>query len=559
MKIFCKNTLILCVFLAMLLFGGFSVAAAETNDGGVQTNTIEKNTHVNDGYSDAQNYYFINKTYTSYWEVFGAYATLGDAIQNSSNGYTYTAADDDPTQVGAKALAVIMMGGDPYNYNGKNLIQAVVDVGDNAAYAIPVFNFLALQAAGYDFGNHTALEADLVEYCCTQLTEMPLGPDIGGWALVALSRYMDDPAYQSEINTALISFRGEVESKMSGGSMGSTGLSTGCVVTGFTALTAAGVDGYDVTADLPWVSENPLLQMWNCYEDKNHEISDFYNNQLYMEFSDLYNVLYTTDGQPGWIACGVTKEKLADKKAEANGLLANASLYTSGSIDRLQAAYDAVDGLTETELNEPIPAWGEEYYALYHAVQNCKTKGNAALMTDLDHGQWYYDMVKSVVGEGLMNGTSGTTFAPNDKLTRAMIVQILYNMEGRPAYTIDNPFSDVADTAWYAAAVIWANEKGIAKGTGGTTFTPNQAVTREQMAAFICRYAEVMGVPLTKGNVAAFADDNEIASYAKDPVYTLVNEGIINGMGDGRFAPRATATRAQVAKIICYLMPKMGA
>lgn len=320
-----------------------------------------------------------------------------------------------------------------------------------------------------------------------------------------------------------------------------------------------GVDGYDVTTDEPWVLETPLNQMWDCYEDKDNEISDFYNNQLFMEFSDLNNVLYE-EGQPGWIACGVTKAKLDTLKVEANSLLANDSSYTSGSVARLQTAYNAVDSLTETELTETIPTWGEEYYALYHAVQNCKAKGNAALMTDLDHGQWYYEMVNGVVEEGLMNGTSGTTFAPNDKLTRAMMVQILYNIEGRPAYTIDNPFSDVADTAWYAAAVIWAKEKGIANGTGdGTTFTPNQSVTREQMAAFICRYAEVMGIPLTKGNVSAFADDNEIASYAKDFVYTLVNEEIINGVGGNKFAPKATATRAQVAKMIYYLMPKMGA
>jgi hypothetical protein len=556
MKHFYKSTIMLGVLFTLLLIGGFSVSAAETDDGGAQTSAIEKNEYVEDGYNAAKSYYFANKTFTSYWAVFGAYATLGDAIQNSANKYTYTAVDSDPNQLGADALAVIMMGGDPYNYNGKNLVQKVVDKGASGGFSVPVFNFLALQAAGYDFDSNSALEEDLVEYCCDQLTELTLGPDIGGWALVALSRYLDGADYQSQINAAITTFENEVSEQMSGESMGSDGLSTGCVVTGFTALTAAGVDGYDVTTDATWVAHDPLRLMWSCYEED--EVSDFYDHQYYMEFSDLNNVLYE-EGRPGWIACGVSRDRLNDLIIDANALLAQASQYTSGSIDRLEAAMDAVDDLTETELSETIPTWGEAYYALYHAVQNCKAKGNAALMTDLDHGQWYDEMVSGVVSEGLMNGTSDTTFAPNAKLTRAMMVQILYNMSGQPAYTIDNPFSDVSDTAWYAAAIIWANENEIANGIDSNTFKPNQSVTREQMAAFICRYANVMGITLQAGSAPPFNDDADIASYAKTNVYTLVNEGIISGMGGNTFAPRETATRAQVAKIIYYLMPKMEA
>ena len=554
MKHFGKYTLILALCLAVLLLCSLPAAAAVTADSTVGT-SAEINTYLDKGYKAANAYYSLDshKTLTSYWSVFGAYARLGEAIQNGE--YTYSATESDPNQLGANALAVIMMGDNPYHYKGKNLIQGIAAMGDTGAFSVPVFNFLALQAAGY---NLTAdQEEALVNKCCEKLTDLSQGPDIGGWALVALSRYLDDPAYQSGINTALTTYQAEVAKNMAGASMGSAGLSTGCVVTGFTALTAVGIDGYDVTTDLPWatMSNPPLKLMWDCYD--NGEVSSFYDHQYFMEFSDLYNVLYK-GGQPGWIACGVTRGQLETLTNEANALLANAARYTSGSVERLEKALAAVNGLTEADLKEKIPAWGETYYNLEHAVKTCRAKGNAALMTDLDHAQWYYPMVSGVVAEGLMNGTNAasTIFEPEANLTRSMMVQILYNMAGQPAYTINNPFTDVASSKWYAAAIIWAYENGVAKGTSATTFAPEQSVTREQMAAFICRYGEKMGIPLKKGNAAPFADDNAISPYAKDSVYILVNEGIINGMGNNYFKPVVTATRAQVAKIVYGLMLK---
>ncbi len=555
MKHFGKYTLILAVCLTVLIFCSLPVAAAVAADGTVGT-SAKINTYLKDGYSAADYYYSSgsHKTLTSYWSVFGAYARLGEEIQNGE--YTYNATESDPNQLGANALAVIMMGDDPYHYKGKNLIQEIAAMGSDGAFSIPVFNFLALQAAGYDLT--VAQEKALVSKCCEKLTDLSQGPDIGGWALVALSRYLDDPAYQSRINTALTTYQTEVAKNMAGASMGSAGLSTGCVVTGFTALTAVGIDGYDVTTDAPWATMTtpPLELMWDCL--KKGEVSSFYDHQYYMEFSDLYKVLYE-DGQPAWIACGVTRGQLETLTNEANALLANAARYTSGSVSRLQTALNTVNGLTETQLSKKIPTWGAAYYALYHAVETCREKGNAALMTDLDHSQWYYEMVSGVVAEGLMNGTNAasTIFEPNAKLTREMMVQILYNMAGQPAYTIKNPFSDVPSTRWSAAAIIWAYENEVAKGTGTASFTPGQPVTREQMAAFICRYAEKMGISLTKGSAAPFADDNAISPYAKDYVYILVNEGIVNGMGGNYFKPAETATRAQVAKIIYGLMSKM--
>ncbi|HMM06143.1 MAG TPA: S-layer homology domain-containing protein [Clostridiales bacterium] len=549
-----KHTLFLAVCLTVLLFCSLPAAAAVTADSTVGTST-EINTYLDQGYKAANAYYSLDshKTLTSYWSVFGAYARLGEAIQNGN--YTYNATESDPSQLGANALAVIMMGDDPYHYKGKNLIQGVAAMGDTGAFSVPVFNFLALQAAGYDLT--AAQEEALVNKCCEKLTDLSQGPDIGGWALVALSRYLDDPTYQSRINTALTTYQTEVAKNMAGASMGSAGLSTGCVVTGFTALTAMGVDGYDVTADAPWATMTtpPLKLMWECF--KSSEVSSFYDHQYYMEFSDLYKVLYK-GSQPCWIACGVTRGQLETLTSEANALLADKARYTRGSIDRLEKALAAVNGLTETALSEEIPTWGASYYALCRAVETCREKGNAALMTDLDASAWYYEKVSGVVAEGLMNGTNaaGTVFEPNAKLTRGMMVQILYNMAGQPAYTGNNPFSDVSSTKWYASAIIWAYENGVAKGTGTASFTPDQSVTREQMAAFICRYAETMGISLTKGNATPFTDDNAISTYAKDSVYTLVNEGIIDGMGNNYFKPAETATRAQVAKIIYGLMSK---
>ena len=169
---------------------------------------------------------------------------------------------------------------------------------------------------------------------------------------------------------------------------------------------------------------------------------------------------------------------------------------------------------------------------------------------DVRPGDWCYDAVRYVFEAGLMNGTAADTFTPNASTTRGQIVAILYRLEGSPAMGA-NRFSDVAPGAYYAAAVSWASAGGIVNGYGDGTFRPNNLITREQLAAFLYRYASQKGRDVS-GRTAlnAFADAGQVASYAVEPLSWAVSAGLVNGVSADTLSPRGNASRAQVAVIL---------
>ena len=171
---------------------------------------------------------------------------------------------------------------------------------------------------------------------------------------------------------------------------------------------------------------------------------------------------------------------------------------------------------------------------------------------DVKDGSWYYDYVKTVTEAGLMNG-QGSGFGPDGKLTRAMMVTILYRMSGSPEVTGENPFTDVPAGTWYSDAVLWAYDKGIVKGTSETTFAPTADITRQDMATIIARYAAAFQIELKAADGSTFSDDSAIAGYAKDAVYSMKASGILSGKGNDRFDPQGTTTRAETAKVIALL------
>ncbi len=171
---------------------------------------------------------------------------------------------------------------------------------------------------------------------------------------------------------------------------------------------------------------------------------------------------------------------------------------------------------------------------------------------DVKDGSWYYDYVKTVTEAGLMNG-QGSGFGPDGKLTRAMMVTILYRMSGSPAVTGENPFTDVPAGTWYSDAVLWAYDKGVVKGTSETTFAPTADITRQDMATIIARYAAAFQIELKAADGTTFSDDSAIAGYAKDAVYSMKASGILSGKGNDRFDPQGTTTRAETAKVIALL------
>lgn len=178
--------------------------------------------------------------------------------------------------------------------------------------------------------------------------------------------------------------------------------------------------------------------------------------------------------------------------------------------------------------------------------------------TDVKIGNWFYDAVKYAYAQGLMTGTSATTFAPNGTMNRAMIVTVLYRLEKSPAVTGASKFTDVPAGQWYSDAVAWAAANKIVNGYDETTFGPMNAVTREQMAAILFRYEQVKGLEnvTLEENLNRFPDQNKISAYAIPALQWAVGQKIINGNADGTLDPTGTATRAQVAQIFTNLLNK---
>lgn len=178
--------------------------------------------------------------------------------------------------------------------------------------------------------------------------------------------------------------------------------------------------------------------------------------------------------------------------------------------------------------------------------------------TDVKSGNWFYDAVKYAYAQGLMTGTSATTFAPNGTMNRAMIVTVLYRLEKSPAVTGASKFTDVPAGQWYSDAVAWAAANKIVNGYDETTFGPMNAVTREQMAAILFRYEQVKGLEnvTLEENLNRFPDQNKISAYAIPALQWAVGQKIINGNANGTLDPTGTATRAQVAQIFTNLLNK---
>ena len=169
--------------------------------------------------------------------------------------------------------------------------------------------------------------------------------------------------------------------------------------------------------------------------------------------------------------------------------------------------------------------------------------------TDVTEANWYYDEVYYVWANGLMQGTSATTFGPNVDTTRAMVVTILWRLEGEPASGYDMDYSDVAGGAWYADAVRWATEHGIVNGSEGQ-FYPGGTVTREQLAAMLYRYAQYKGYDLTAGgDLSGFADAGAVSGWAETSLAWAVGQRLIQGSAN-QIDPTGSAIRAQVAAIL---------
>ena len=170
---------------------------------------------------------------------------------------------------------------------------------------------------------------------------------------------------------------------------------------------------------------------------------------------------------------------------------------------------------------------------------------------DVKPGDWFYEYVAYVYNNGIMDGVDSGVFSPNTATTRGMVVTVLYRLYGEPAVSGGSSFTDVAPGAYYADAVAWASNAGIVNGTSATTFSPNDLVTREQFAAMLYRYMQYTGADTSaRASLSGFADAGRVSSYAADALAWAVAEGVLNGRSATEITPQGNCTRAEVAAMI---------
>lgn len=170
---------------------------------------------------------------------------------------------------------------------------------------------------------------------------------------------------------------------------------------------------------------------------------------------------------------------------------------------------------------------------------------------DVPQSHWAHEAVTYVYDNDLMNGTDGSLFSPESTTTRAQVVTVLYRLAGQPAADWENPFWDVPASAWFHDAVTWAWENDITGGVSSTHFGAGNAVTREQLAAFLYRYAQDQGYDTSaRADLSGYSDAGLVSSYATEALSWANATGLITGTTATTLSPKGSATRAQVATIL---------
>ena len=227
---------------------------------------------------------------------------------------------------------------------------------------------------------------------------------------------------------------------------------------------------------------------------------------------------------------------------------------TFGNAEDERAVTEAMteyNSLTDHEKSLVADTVAEKLETLAESMNLCMGEETcpSAVYVDVDTVQWYHFGVDYAVANGYMVGVDSTHFAPDSVLTRAMVVQILYNMAGSPAVSGSDSFTDTADDAWYTKAILWAAQNGIVAGYSAERFGPNDPITREQMVAMFYRYCDSQA--FVYGNVIGnYADADNVSEYAVPAMSWAVQVGLIAGVSEDRLAPKAYATRAQMATVL---------
>lgn len=220
------------------------------------------------------------------------------------------------------------------------------------------------------------------------------------------------------------------------------------------------------------------------------------------------------------------------------------SLYGPGKGKMLvfqQSVRVPEDGKVELRLEQ-----GGDYVMLFDELSH------ETPFLDVKNTDWFQEDVRFVWRMGWMQGMENGDFAPNQTLTRAQLMQILYNQAGCPEVAGQGDFSDVAETSWYFEAVQWGAQQGVTQGYEDGSFRPNEPISRQQLAVMLYRFHQ----GAEGGSLDGFADASQVASWAEEAVEWAVSQGILGGMEGDILAPQGNATRAQSAAVLCRLAQK---
>lgn len=205
----------------------------------------------------------------------------------------------------------------------------------------------------------------------------------------------------------------------------------------------------------------------------------------------------------------------------------------------------------------PYSVWRDGEVALQVKASGLiRLEERTATFQDVAEGDWFAPYAQFTGARQLFSGIAESTFAPNDAMTRAMVVTVLHRLESQPASSAGLPFGDVPQGAWYEQAAQWAAENGIIQGVGGNQLAPQDTVTRQQLAVMLYRAA---GSPEVTGNAQAleqFSDGSAVASWAQDAMIWCAEQGILQGDEQGKLNPNGESTRAQVAAMLTRFVEK---
>ena len=303
-----------------------------------------------------------------------------------------------------------------------------------------------------------------------------------------------------------------------------------------------------------WTLNDGDVVIWHYVNDYSCEVADWFNDSQYPSLGDgsYYN---------SWLrARDITPEQYVDellgkiltvgKNGTVEPKLTLSHLGKSVTFTfKPDKGYRVKDVKVDGKSVGAVTTYTVDKLTVSTRIEIEFTNGTLPF-TDVRESDWFYDDVVFAYENGLFSGTSDTTFSPNTSMTRAMLVTVLYRLEGQPTVNGRSGFSDVTFNSYYEDAVTWAADNGIVNGISASTFSPNANVTREQMAAILYRYAQYKKYnTAASSSLNSFSDHASVSGYAVTPLQWAVAEKLINGSA-GKLMPTGNATRAQVAAIL---------